>query len=124
MFSSFVFADAYGGGSPDWARAIANIKYSYLIELRDRSSFILPHSQIVPTGEENWAAVSVMAREIIDYYGDIDAPERKDPGNLGLEHGADVPEIPQAVTRGVSNCHAMSILVLYLAAMGSTLSIL
>ncbi len=124
MFSSLIFADAYGGGSPDWARAIANIKYSYLIELRDRSSFILPHSQIVPTGEENWAAVSVMAREIIDYYGDIDAPVRKDPENRGPQYGADIADIPKAAIHDVSNCNAMSIWMLYLAAMASTLSIL
>ncbi|KAK2144085.1 hypothetical protein LSH36_786g00042 [Paralvinella palmiformis] len=54
----------YGGGSPDWARAIANIKYSYLIELRDRHSFILPEREIIPTGEENWAALVVILEEI------------------------------------------------------------
>ena len=71
--------DPYGGGSPDWAKAIANIKYSYLIELRNEHSFILPTEEIVPTGEENWAAMRVIAREILDYYGDIPAPHVDDP---------------------------------------------
>ncbi|KAK2139884.1 hypothetical protein LSH36_1577g00031 [Paralvinella palmiformis] len=68
----------YGGGSPDWARAIANIKYSYLIELRDHHSFILPTKEIIPTGEENWAALKVISQEILQHYGDIPAPYASD----------------------------------------------
>ena len=54
--------DPFGGGSADWARGVANITYSYLIELRDRGQrgFVLPPDQIIPTGEEAWAGLKVV----------------------------------------------------------------
>lgn len=54
------------GGSYDWAKGVAGIKYSYTIELRDRGSygFVLPISQILPTGEETWAAVKAAVQEM------------------------------------------------------------
>ena len=73
--SRFLTLDPYGGGSPDWARAIANIKYSYLIELRDRHSFILPEREIIPTGEENWAALIVILEEIFSNNITASAPD-------------------------------------------------
>jgi len=58
------------GGSDDWAHATVaeggpNIKYSHCIELRDtgRYGFILPASQIIPTAEEMWEAVKVIANK-------------------------------------------------------------
>ncbi|KDR21622.1 carboxypeptidase B-like [Zootermopsis nevadensis] len=54
------------GGSDDWAKGAAGIKYSYTIELRDRGyfGFILPVQYIIPTGRESLAAVKVLADEI------------------------------------------------------------
>ncbi|KAK2151048.1 hypothetical protein LSH36_377g00009 [Paralvinella palmiformis] len=83
----------YGGGSPDWAKAIGNIKYSYLIELRNHHSFILPTEQIRPTGEENWAALSVISRDIILYYGDIPAPHVGDSLHWSTDNAFDEYEV-------------------------------
>ncbi|XP_065349976.1 carboxypeptidase B-like [Cloeon dipterum] len=62
-------ADMYAaaGVSDDFAKGGANIKYAYTIELRDqgRSGFLLPASQIVPTGKDAFAAVKAMSLELI-----------------------------------------------------------
>ena len=44
--------DAFSGGSSDWMKGEAGIKYSYLIELRDKGEygFLLPPDNIIPTG--------------------------------------------------------------------------
>jgi murein tripeptide amidase MpaA len=54
------------GGSDDWAKAKANVKYSYTVELRDTGSygFVLPPEQIIPTGEETWEAFKAMAMDL------------------------------------------------------------
>ncbi|XP_069699626.1 carboxypeptidase B-like isoform X2 [Periplaneta americana] len=54
------------GGSDDWARGVANIKYTYTIELRDRGyyGFILPAHLIVPVAREALAAVKTISSEI------------------------------------------------------------
>ncbi|PNF39401.1 Carboxypeptidase B [Cryptotermes secundus] len=54
------------GGSDDWAKGAAGIKYSYTIELRDRGffGFILPVQYILPTAREALAAVKTLASEI------------------------------------------------------------
>jgi len=57
--------DAFGGGSADWARSVAKIRYSYLIELRDRHGFQLPVDQVIPTGRESWAAVRELAAHVL-----------------------------------------------------------
>jgi len=59
-------ADAATGGSYDWAKGVAGVKYSFTIELRDLGSygFLLPRSQIIPTGQETWAGVQKMALEV------------------------------------------------------------
>jgi len=61
---------AAAGGSFDWAKAKAGIKYSYAFELRDtgRFGFLLPPQQIVPTGRETFAAVKSMADDIMKIY--------------------------------------------------------
>ncbi|ELT95055.1 hypothetical protein CAPTEDRAFT_225067 [Capitella teleta] len=72
----------FGGGSADWAKGVANIKYSYLVELRDRATasgrghygFLLPPDHIRPSGEENWAGMKVIAKEIMAQYGHVPAP--------------------------------------------------
>ncbi|XP_071538310.1 carboxypeptidase B-like [Panulirus ornatus] len=58
------------GGSDDWAKGEANVKYSYTIELRDTGEygFLLPPEQIIPTGEENLEGLKVVANFIKDTY--------------------------------------------------------
>ncbi|KAG5461091.1 MAG: hypothetical protein BJ554DRAFT_6772 [Olpidium bornovanus] len=52
----------------DWAYAVAGVKYSYSINLRDKGKygFLLPSDQIVPSGEETYTAVLAMARFILN----------------------------------------------------------
>jgi len=66
-----MIADIFGGGSADWARAVAGIRYTYLIELRDAGArgFQLPASEIVPTGVENWAGVRELAGHVLLEHG-------------------------------------------------------
>jgi hypothetical protein len=46
------------GGSDDWAKAKANVKYVYLLELRpgeeEWDGFLLDRRQLIPTGRETW----------------------------------------------------------------------
>nr|CAD7425759.1 unnamed protein product [Timema monikensis] len=57
---------AASGGSDDWAKGSAKIKYTYTIELRDRGyhGFVLPSNYIVPTANEGLAAIKVFAQEL------------------------------------------------------------
>merc|ERR1712080_199245 len=59
------------GTSLDWALGVAGIPYVYSIELRDTGDqgFLLPPSEIIPTGEEVWAFHQVAAETIISEYG-------------------------------------------------------
>jgi len=54
------------GSSADWWLNEALIPLSYGIELRDTGSngFVLPPAQIIPTGEESYAAVTYLASQI------------------------------------------------------------
>ncbi|CAG7837705.1 unnamed protein product [Allacma fusca] len=65
------------GGSDDWAKGVAGIKYSYCLELRDtgRYGFALPASQIVPTGEETMNGVAALARSLATKLGLKAAPK-------------------------------------------------
>ncbi|CAG0881815.1 unnamed protein product [Darwinula stevensoni] len=51
------------GGTKDWSKGVAGIKYSYTIELRDTGfhGFVLPPEEIIPTGEEILSAVKACA---------------------------------------------------------------
>jgi len=55
------------GSSADFAYDTANVTYPYGVELRDTGAFgfLLPAAQIIPTGEEIWAAVVVMVNYIL-----------------------------------------------------------
>ncbi|KAG8238262.1 hypothetical protein J437_LFUL016442 [Ladona fulva] len=55
------------GGADDWAKGIADIKYTYTVELRDTGSygFMLPASQIIPTGKEIFAGVKAIAKSLL-----------------------------------------------------------
>jgi len=58
------------GGSDDWAKGVANIKYSYTIELPDsgRHGFILPSSHIKPVTEDIFPAIRVLADHVSSTY--------------------------------------------------------
>ncbi|CAH1779637.1 unnamed protein product [Owenia fusiformis] len=58
---------AAAGASDDWAKAVAGIKYSYTLELRDTGywGFVLPVSQITPACEETYAGIVRMAQAIM-----------------------------------------------------------
>ncbi|KAI6182148.1 hypothetical protein M3Y97_00348800 [Aphelenchoides bicaudatus] len=55
---------AYTGGSSDWAKETANIKYTYTIELRPGfyawNGFVLDKSQLIPTARETFDGVQVI----------------------------------------------------------------
>uniref|UniRef100_A0A1I7VAR3 ShKT domain-containing protein n=1 Tax=Loa loa TaxID=7209 RepID=A0A1I7VAR3_LOALO len=52
------------GGSDDWAKSKAGVKFVYLLELRpgenDFDGFLLDRRQLIPTGRETWAGVRVV----------------------------------------------------------------
>lgn len=64
------WTDPAAGGSEDYAKGVAGIKFSYCFELRDTGNygFLLPPAQIIPTGQETLAAVESMAEDVITYY--------------------------------------------------------
>ncbi|ODN02271.1 Carboxypeptidase A2 [Orchesella cincta] len=87
---------AAAGGSHDWAKGYhlsifciinfyhrislkirirpfigsAGIKFAYCYELRDtgKRGFVLPADQIIPSGQETFAAVQSMAEDVMDFY--------------------------------------------------------
>lgn len=54
------------GSSPDWVHEKVGVKHSFIAELRDRGDhgFILPRQQIIPTAEETWEGIKVIAHEL------------------------------------------------------------
>jgi len=59
------------GGSDDWAKGGAGIKYSYTIELPDTGSygFILPANQITQVGNEAFKATQAMLQDLLTSRG-------------------------------------------------------
>ncbi|KAI6225929.1 ShKT domain-containing protein [Aphelenchoides besseyi] len=57
------------GGSEDWAKQTVSIKYVYLLELRpdekNFDGFILDEDQLIPTAQETWVGIKVVADAII-----------------------------------------------------------
>ncbi|KAF4524147.1 hypothetical protein B566_EDAN012152 [Ephemera danica] len=55
------------GGSDDWAKGVAGIKYAYTVELPDTGNhgFVLPASRIEPTGQETWEGVKALTEHYI-----------------------------------------------------------
>ncbi|XP_067947675.1 carboxypeptidase A2-like [Watersipora subatra] len=56
------------GGAYDWAKGVAGIKYSYTYELRpdgnSYNGFVVPESEIEPSGEEVWASLAQVATDL------------------------------------------------------------
>ncbi|XP_069113551.1 carboxypeptidase B-like [Argopecten irradians] len=61
---------AAAGGADDYAKGHSGIKYAYTVEMGDtgRYGFLLPESYIQSSGEEIWAGVKAMAKELIQKY--------------------------------------------------------
>ncbi|XP_065185159.1 carboxypeptidase B-like [Sycon ciliatum] len=55
------------GSTADWTYGAIKVKYSYGIELRDKSTFILPAREIVPSGEETLPAVIALAEYALEH---------------------------------------------------------
>lgn len=57
------------GGSDDWAKAHAHVKYVYLLELRpgeeEWDGFLLDQRQLVPTGKETWEGIKVVVDAVM-----------------------------------------------------------
>ena len=62
FFGNWYFFSFFLGGSDDWAKGGANIKYSYTIELPDtgRHGFLLPAKRALQTGKEALAMTIAM----------------------------------------------------------------
>ncbi|XP_054720773.1 carboxypeptidase B-like [Uloborus diversus] len=54
------------GSVIDWVYTEAKIKYAFAVEVRNKSSFILPESEIYPTANENFAAIEAILLKIRD----------------------------------------------------------
>uniref|UniRef100_A0AC35U1J8 ShKT domain-containing protein n=1 Tax=Rhabditophanes sp. KR3021 TaxID=114890 RepID=A0AC35U1J8_9BILA len=58
------------GGSDDWAKDKANIKYVYLLELRpgedEWEGFLLDRNQLIPTGKETWQGIKVVLHAVLN----------------------------------------------------------
>ena len=58
---------AASGGSDDWVRGVAGIKWVYLIELPDKQhGFLLPTSQILPVATTNMEGLNRLATKIFE----------------------------------------------------------
>merc|ERR1711970_696193 len=80
-----------GGASDDYAKAAAEIPYSFTVELPDsgRYGFLLPPSEIKTVGAELWAATGVIAKEAARHPTGADPArdlEKKADMKLGLTY--------------------------------------
>ncbi|CAF4176160.1 unnamed protein product [Rotaria sp. Silwood2] len=57
---------ATSGSTVDWTYGIANVTFSYGVELRDtgKYGFLLPENQIIPSGEETLAGLVALLQYI------------------------------------------------------------
>lgn len=87
-----MFSDPFSGGSPDWARGVAGIKYPFLIELRDRGvyGFLLPIVEIIPTAEECWAGIQVVIRKLIELHATQQTTDQSGKHTTGVHQMSDV----------------------------------
>ena len=67
LILNYWFPDLAAGGSDDWAKGVAGIRYSYTVELADRGKhgFVLPAGFIDPTGAQMFGAVSTLALDVL-----------------------------------------------------------
>ena len=79
------FPDLAAGGSDDWAKGVAGIRYSYTVELADRGKhgFVLPAGFIDPTGAQMFGAVSTLALDVIRKRQENEQEGGQDEGQSG-----------------------------------------
>ena len=67
----FMIPDSAAGGSDDYAKGGAGIKYSYTVELRDtgRYGFLLPTSLIKPTVMETFDGLKAFTTSVAAHEG-------------------------------------------------------
>merc|ERR1712172_168029 len=69
IFDPINSADLYpaAGASDDWYKGVLGSRFAYTTELRDTSfyGFVLPPDQIIPSGEEMWAAMEVVIAKML-----------------------------------------------------------
>uniref|UniRef100_A0AC35UE72 Cytochrome b5 heme-binding domain-containing protein n=1 Tax=Rhabditophanes sp. KR3021 TaxID=114890 RepID=A0AC35UE72_9BILA len=77
------------GGSEDWAKLKAKIKFVYLMELRpdekNWDGFILKERELIPTATETWAGIKVIADAIIEYIHVNQISAKKKPLFISLK---------------------------------------
>merc|ERR1712166_1303575 len=61
------------GSSADYTYGVANVLFSYGVELRDtgRYGFVLPASEIVPSGEETFEGIKALAKYMIAHEASV-----------------------------------------------------
>ncbi|CAG0884047.1 unnamed protein product [Darwinula stevensoni] len=84
------------GTSEDWAKAEAGAKYAYTLELRDtgKYGFLLPASEIMPVGQENWAGLMAFATELTRRHPYVPQDKNEDPSTN------EITEKPSVGTQG------------------------
>ena len=63
----FNHSDPAAGASDDWYKGALGSRFAYTTELRDTGfyGFVLPPEQIIPSGEEMWAAFEVVIAKML-----------------------------------------------------------
>ena len=61
------WSDPAAGASDDWYKGVLGSRFAYTTELRDTGfyGFLLPPNQIIPSGEEMWAAFEVVIAKML-----------------------------------------------------------
>ncbi|MFH4973409.1 hypothetical protein AB6A40_000118 [Gnathostoma spinigerum] len=63
---------AYAGGSTDWAKKVAKIKYTYTIELPPNAyawnGFVMNKRHLIPTGKETFEGVKIVLLKILENF--------------------------------------------------------
>merc|ERR1719378_800267 len=69
IFDPINSADLYpaAGAADDWYKGVLGSRFAFTTELRDtgRYGFILPPDQIIESGEEIWAAMEVIIKQLL-----------------------------------------------------------
>jgi len=60
-------ADVASGSSEDWVKALAGVKYTYTVELRDNGTygFLLPAEYIDESGREMFSALNTLTGAVL-----------------------------------------------------------
>ena len=68
IYLTYLFPiDLASGSSDDWVKAVAGVKYSFTLELRDdgKYGFLLPAESILPTAEETLNGINEIILKIL-----------------------------------------------------------